>query len=106
MPNEQQQINFTDTKPIFADDIAIIHRIKSVKMDKGEIEKEGTVMFVFLDAVKHQAIGEFVVNIHTAEALAKMLPENLKALEKNLADKSLPPTKPPSQTTSDMSYTR
>jgi hypothetical protein len=102
MANEENNINlnFTDTKPIFADEVAIMFKIKATKTDKGEVEKEGHVELVFIDMTKQQAIGEFIISKTTAKSLAKILPENLEKLEKQLADKSMP-KKPEIDTTFD-----
>lgn len=93
-------INFIDTKPIFADEVALAIKVKATKNDKNEVEKEGQVVFIFLDVMKQQALGEFVLSRFTAKALLSVLSENLKILEKQLSDKSMP--KPPEiRTTAD-----
>ena len=105
MESEQKQVNlnFGASKPIFADEIALVHKIKATKNEKGEIEKEGQVMFMFTDTMTGRVLGEFVITKNTARALAKMLPANMDALEKQLADKSIP-KKQEVKTTSDPSY--
>ena len=45
-------INFTDTKPIFADEVALALKIKAIKGDKGDIEKEGNITLIFMDMMK------------------------------------------------------
>ena len=102
MADEQKQmnLNFVDTKPIFADEIALAFKVNASKDSKGFIEKEGHVTFIFVDAMKRQAVGEFVVSKNTAKALVKVLSDSIVNLEKQLADKSMP--KPPEiKTTSD-----
>lgn len=105
MAEEQKQmnINFVDTKPIFADDVALIIRVKAAKSEKGDIEKEGQMMLVFIDMIKSQALGEFVISKNTAKSLVKLLSDNIVTLEKQLLDKSIP-KKPELKTTADTSY--
>ncbi len=102
MTDEQKQggIKFVDTKPIFADEIALVLKVKATKDDKGKIEKEGQITFIFMDMMKRQALGEFVVTKNTAKALIKVLSENIVNLEKQLADKSMP-KQPEIKTTAD-----
>ncbi len=100
MAEEQLNLKFVDTKPVFADEIAIMLKVKAVKNEKGTVEKEGVITLVFIDMTKQQVIGEFVINRTTAKALAKILPENIEKLEKQLADKSMP-EKPKLDTTYD-----
>ena len=103
MTNEEQlNLKFVDTKPIFADEIALMFKIKAIKGEKGEVEKEGEIMIVFIDMMKQQVLGEFVIGKSTAKALAKILPENIEKLEKQLKDKSIP-QKPQLDTTYDKS---
>lgn len=91
MAEEQKvNINFVDTKPIFADEIALALKIKATKDEKGKIEKEGQITFIFMDMMKRQALGEFVVTKNTAKSLIKVLSENIANLEKQLSDKSMP----------------
>jgi hypothetical protein len=107
MVDEQKQvnINFVDTKPIFADEIAVALKIRATKNEKGGIEKEGHVVFIFMDMMKRQALGEFIVSNNTAKSLVKVLSENIVNLEKQLADKSMP--KPPEiKSTADTSMYR
>ncbi len=98
-------INFTDTKPIFADEVALALKIKAIKGEKGEIEKEGNITLIFMDMLKHQAIGEFVISKNTAKLLAKALSENIVTLEKQLLDKSMP-KKPEIKFTADSNMYR
>jgi hypothetical protein len=101
MANEEQiNLKFVDTKPIFADEVAIMLKVKAIKSDKGVVEKEGVITLVFIDMAKQQVIGEFVISKTTAKALVKILPENIEKLEKQLADKSMP-EKPKLDTTYD-----
>ena len=92
MAEEQKRvdINFVDTKPIFADEVALALMVKAAKGEKGEIEKDGQVRFIFVDMMKHQALGEFVVSKNTAKSLIKILSENVANLDKQLADKTMP----------------
>lgn len=90
MADEQINLKFVDTKPIFADEVALMFKVKAIKNEKGVVEKEGAISFVFVDMMKQQVLGEFVVSKSTAKALAKILPENIEKLEKQLKDKNLP----------------
>jgi|GEM_PF-4448913 hypothetical protein len=90
MPDEQINLKFVDTKPIFADEVALMFKVKAIKTDKGAIEKEGAISLVFVDMMKQQVLGEFVISKSTAKALAKILPENIEKLEKQLKEKSMP----------------
>lgn len=83
-------MNFVDVKPIFADEILIMLKVKAAKDEKENIEKEGQISLIFIDMAKNQALGEFVITKNTAKALAKILPENIANLERQLADKSMP----------------
>jgi PBP1b-binding outer membrane lipoprotein LpoB len=106
MADEQKQqfnVNFVDTKPIFADEVALALKIKAMKNEKGAVEKEGQITMIFMDMMKSQAIGEFVINKSTAKALLKALSETVTNLEKQLSDKSMPPP-PTIKTTADTSY--
>jgi len=107
MADEQKQgINFFDTKPIFADEIALALRMNATKDgSKGKIEKEGHIELIFLDGMKHQAIGEYIISKNTAKALVKILSENIAALEKQLADPSMP-KQPEIKTTADTNMFR
>jgi len=100
MEGEQVNFKFVDTKPIFADEIALMLKVKAFKNEKGEVEKEGVVTLIFIDMVKQQVIGEFVISKATAKTFAKILPENIEKLEKQLVDKSMP-EKPKLDTTFD-----
>lgn len=103
MANEEQlNLKFVDTKPIFADEVALMFKVKAIKNEKGDAEKEGVITLVFIDMMKQQVIGEFVISKSTAKALAKILPENIEKLEKQLKDKSMP-QKPQLDTTYDKS---
>jgi hypothetical protein len=107
MVEEQKQqmgLKFVDTKPIFADEVALVLKVKAGKNDKGEVEKEGQIMLVFIDMMKGTALGEFVISKNTAKSLAKMLPETMANLEKQLNDRSMPKPAPEIKTTSDPSY--
>ena len=97
------QLNFGDIKPIFADEVALAAQVKASKGDKGSIEKEGIVRLIFVDAMKHQSVGEFVISRNTARGLAKALQETMANIEKQLADKSMP-KQPEIKTTSDSMY--
>ncbi len=106
MVDEQKQsINFFDTKPIFADDVALAIRMKAAKDAKGKIEKECQIELIFVDGMKHQAIGEFIISKNTAKALVKILSENIVNLEKQLADPSMP-KQPEIKTTADTNMFR
>ena len=98
-------INFTDTKPIFADEVALALKIKAIKGDKGDIEKEGNITLIFMDMMKKQALGEFVITKNTAKMLSKALSDNVSALDKQLSDKTLP-KKPEIKFTADSSMYR
>jgi hypothetical protein len=92
MAEEQKPIDirFVDTKPIFADEVALVLKIKATKDEKGKIDKEGQIEVIFMDMMKHQALGEFVLSRNTAKALVRALSENIASLEKQLSDKSMP----------------
>ena len=102
MADEQKQVNlnFADTKPIFADEIALAFNVNAVKNEKGVIEKEGYVTILFVNAMTHKVVGEFVVGKNTAKSLIRVLSESVATLEKQLADKSMP-KQPEVKTTAD-----
>ncbi len=97
MANEQQNINInlgkSRLKPIFAEEIAVAIRVKAFKNDKGDVEKEGYLELIFIDMMKQQSIGEFVINRSTAKSFLQLLSQNIQVLEKELANKNMP--KPP-----------
>jgi len=106
MPDEQKQLNFNlGDKPIFAEEVAILTRVKVTKNAKQEIEKEGYVELVFVDMLKQHSVGEFVITKNTAKMLAKLLPDTIERLEKELASKTMP-KQPEIKTTGDTSYIR
>jgi len=105
MANEQLNMNIAAStlKPIFADGTALVMRIKSFRNDKGEIEKDGQVEIIFLDMLKQQPVGEYVISRNTARELIDGLVQNLTNLEKELASGDLP--RPPEvKTSGDPSY--
>lgn len=94
--NEQLNMNIANSslKPIFADGTAIVMRVKTFKNPaNGEIEKDGHIGIVFLDMMKRQPIGEFVIGKNSAKELIDGLSQNIANLEKELKSKSMP--KPP-----------
>jgi hypothetical protein len=94
MENNQNQLNInlsqSKIKPIFADEVAIALRIKAFKNDKGKVEKEAHFSLIFIDMMKQQPIGEFVINRTTAKAFAQILVQNITELDKQLANKEMP----------------
>jgi hypothetical protein len=110
MANEQPQVNInlarSKLKPIFADEIGIVTKVKANKNEKGEVEKEGHIELIFLDMVKQQPIGEFVISKSTAKALLGALAQNITNLEKELASKSMPKQPEIKTTSGDSSYIR
>jgi hypothetical protein len=102
----QQAVNIdltkTNIKPIFADEVAVLIKLKAGKNQKGEIEKEGQIGIVFLDMMRQRPVGEFVVARSTAKALATVLMQNVETLEKELKSKEMPKM-PQIKTTSDSS---
>ena len=97
MANEQNSINInlakSKLKPVFAEEIAIAFRVKAFKGEKGEVEKEGYLELIFIDMMKQQSVGEFVINRSTAKSFLQLLGQNIQVLEKELANKNMP--KPP-----------
>lgn len=92
-------------KPIFADEIGVLVRVKATKDEKQAVYKEGTIGIIFIDATKKLILGEFVVSKYTAKNLIKPLSESIEKLEKELASKDMP--KPSGiATTSDFSNVR
>ena len=95
----------SNIKPIFADEAAVIIKLKASKNQKGEIEKEGQIAIIFIDMMKQRALGEFVITRTTAKALLAVLTQNLNTLEKELKSKELPKV-PPIKTTTDTTSIR
>ncbi len=79
-----------DTKPIFSDQIRLALRVNAIKNEKGSVEKEGHIMLIFMDGMKNQVLGEFVLTKNTAKSLVTILTENITNLEKQRSDKSMP----------------
>ena len=109
MESSQNQLNINLTqskiKPIFADEVAIALRIKAYKNEKGKVEKEAHFSLIFIDMMKQQPIGEFVINRTTAKAFAQILMQNIVELDRQLANKDMP--KPPEvKTTGDQTSYR
>ncbi|MDE1860518.1 MAG: hypothetical protein KGH72_02255 [Candidatus Micrarchaeota archaeon] len=109
MANEQQPVNInmakSKLKPVFADEVGIVLKVKANKNEKGDVEKEGHVELIFLDMVKQQPIGEYILSKSTAKALVGTLSQSLINLDKELANKSMP-KQPEIKTTGDASYIR
>ncbi len=95
----------SNIKPVFADEVAVIVKMKAAKNQKGEIEKEGQIGMIFIDMLKQKPVGEFVVTKATARALSMVLSQNVDNLEKELKSKELPKA-PQIKTTTDTSYIR
>jgi hypothetical protein len=95
----------TNIKPIFADEAAVIVKLKASKNQKGEIEKEGQIGIIFIDMMKQKPVGEFVITRITAKALSTVLLQNIGTLEKELKSKEMPKA-PPIKTTTDTSAIR
>jgi len=95
MANEQLNLNLARSKlkPLFADEIALLIRIKAKKKDNGEVEKEAHISIIFLDVTKQQPVGEFVISKTTAKDFIVNLNQTLINLDKELASKEMP--KPP-----------
>ncbi|MDE1871018.1 MAG: hypothetical protein KGI06_02145 [Candidatus Micrarchaeota archaeon] len=91
--NEQLNMNIANSslKPIFADGTAIVMRVKTFKNPQsGEIEKDGYIEIVFLDMMKRQPVGEFVIGKNTAKELIDGIAQNITNLEKELKSKDMP----------------
>ncbi len=95
----------TNIKPIFADEVAVVVKLKASKSDDGKIEKEGQIGIIFLDMMKQRPIGEFVIARTTAKALSTVLLQNIATLEKELKSKELPKA-PSIKTTTDTTAIR
>ncbi len=95
----------TNIRPIFADEVAVVIKLKASKNQKGEAEKEGLISIIFLDMMKQKPIGEFVVSRTTAKALSSVLSQNIITLEKELKSKEMPKA-PAIKTTTDTSAIR
>lgn len=93
------------TRPVFADEVAVIVKLKASKNQKGDIEKEGQIGMIFIDMLKQKPVGEFVITKATARALSVVLSQNVENLEKELKSKDLPKA-PQIKTTTDNSYVR
>lgn len=109
MESNQSQLNInlakSNLKPVFADEVAIALRIKASKNEKGQVEKEGHISLIFIDMMKQQPVGEFIINRITAKAFAQILTQNIAELEKQLSNKDMP--KPPEvKTTRDQTSYR
>ncbi len=91
-PPSQVNINLANSqqKPIFADQVAIAIKLKSVKKSEKNYEKEGLVEIIFLDMLKQQSVGEFVISRFTTRELIAALSQSLENLEKELASKEMP----------------
>lgn len=109
MESEQTQLSFNPTdKPIYAEDVAVMARIRVIQNNKKEVvEKEGHIGIVFLDTIKKQSVGEFVITKNTAKTLSSLLAQTVEKLEKELTSKQLPKG-PEIKTTHEggISYTR
>jgi hypothetical protein len=106
-PGQSVNIDLADTneKPIFADEVAVIIKLKASKNQKGDIEKEGQIGIIFIDMMKRKPVGEFVLARTTAKALSNVLLQNITTLEKELKSKDMPKA-PPIQTTTDTNSIR
>lgn len=110
METQQNQTNInlakSRVKPVYADEVAIAVRVKAFKNEKGAVEKEGLIGLIFIDMLRQQSVGEFVINRATAKALIQVLGQNVAQLERELSNKQMP--KPPEIKTTggDSSYIR
>ena len=90
---EGRQVNVDVSKalPLFADEILVASKIKAFK-DGKKVEKEGIIEMIFLDQLSNppKAISRIVVSRATARGLLKVLDENVKKMEIDLKDKSMP----------------
>jgi hypothetical protein len=80
----------TSIKPMFADEVMVSVGMKAVKDEKGKIKKEGVVRIGFIDMVRGQLLGEFILTPITANAFLRVLSANLKKLDEELKSEKLP----------------
>jgi hypothetical protein len=83
----------TTVRPIFADEVMVMNTIRGSKDEKGNVTKEGYIRINFIDMLRKQSLGEFVLSPRTAKALMRILNNNLKKLDEELKSKELPKIK-------------
>lgn len=110
MESQANQVNINlskaKTKPVFADEIAIAVKVKAFKNHKNIVEKEGLLELIFIDSVKQQVTGEFVISRFTAKGLIGALNQTIEQLEKELANKDMPKQPEIKTASGDSSYIR
>ena len=91
---KQVQIDTSKVLPIFADEVVVISKVKSLKTkDSKSLDKEGHVEIIFLDQINPQqprAVSRIVVSKNTAESLHRILAENVQKLGVELKSKKMP----------------
>ena len=74
---------------MFADEVLVGRIVKAVKEGE-EIKKDGYIRIGFIDMTKNQVFLEVVLSKSTAKAMAKILHDNVTALEEDLKKKEMP----------------
>lgn len=86
----QKHLSESNLKPIFADEVMVARAVKAIPIAKAKVEKEGHVYLIFVDRLSQRPIAKIVLSPSTAKGLTNALGENLRELEIELKDKTLP----------------
>jgi hypothetical protein len=102
--NIQHNLANSPVRPLYADEIVVVHTLKTGKDDKGKVMKEGHVHLVFIDMTTQRPIEKIVISPITAKGLANALNETMKKLDVDLKNKKV--EKPKKVADSDYGYIR
>lgn len=102
----QENIQKSEVKPLFADEVVVMRNIKARKNKKGEYEKEGHFALVFVDMMNQQPIAKFILSISTVRRLHAILGKELEKMKRDLESKEMPkrPEVKPAETTETTGY--
>lgn len=90
MEKMKQNIQASDLKPVYADEVLIMRNIKAHKNEKGKVEKEGHIALLFIDMMNQRPTGKYILSLSTASQLQGILVREIKEIKKDLKRKILP----------------
>lgn len=93
MNKVQENIAKSDIKQLFADDVVVITPVKAVKEGK-KIQKEGHVVFIFMDMLSQQPVAKIAMSKTTADSLKNIMVKVMTKLEKDLKSNEMPKPEP------------
>ena len=84
-------------KPVYADEVMVAVQFKASKRKVGKkekVEKEAHVNMFFMDMFSKRPVGRIVLSRFTAQALWKVLGDNLSSIDREMASEKLPENRP------------